>query len=82
MKSAQDKLNESLDKIKTSNAIENDEEAKGLYSKISDKLDGFNKDYAEITINGKKLGFSFTPVKDYNEKMFLIILFILQPMLN
>ena len=48
MKSAQDKLNESLDKIKTSNAIENDEEAKGLYSKISDKLDGFNKEYTEI----------------------------------
>lgn len=62
MKSAQDKLNESLDKIKTSNAIENDEEAKGLYSKISDKLDGFNKEYTEIidiyvrVLNGEDVG--------------------------
>ena len=34
--------------------------------KIKEK---FNADYTEMMINGKKLGFSFTPVKDYNEKI-------------
>jgi two-component system, sensor histidine kinase and response regulator len=34
--------------------------------KIKEKL---NIDYTEMTINGKKLGFSFKPVKDYNQKI-------------
>ena len=48
MKSAQDNLNEALNNMKTSNVIENDKEAKQSYEKISDKLDGFNKEYTEI----------------------------------
>ena len=37
-----------LNNMKTSNVIENDKEAKQSYEKISDKLDGFNKEYTEI----------------------------------